>query len=70
MPFATTWMDWECVILSEISQRKTYAVYVEPKKLNNLLNVAKGGNRLTDIENKLAVTVGEGRGRGNTGRED
>ena len=43
---------------------------MEPEKLQDLVNVTKRGNRLTDIENKLAVTVGEGRGRGNTGRED
>ena len=43
---------------------------MEPKKLNDLVNVTKGGNRLTDTEKQLTVTVGEGRGRGNTGRED
>ena len=36
MPFATTWMDPEIVILSEVSQRKTniigYRLYVESKK--------------------------------------
>ena len=36
MPFATTWMDPEIVILSEVSQRKTNTVYyhlhVESKK--------------------------------------
>ena len=36
MPFATTWMDLETVILSEVRQRKTniigYHLYVESKK--------------------------------------
>ena len=26
MPFATTWMDLEVTILSEVSQRKTYDI--------------------------------------------
>ena len=36
LPFATTWMDLECIVLSEISQTKTdtvcYHLYVETKK--------------------------------------
>ena len=36
MPFASTWMDLEIIILSEISQRKAhtplYHLYVESKK--------------------------------------
>ena len=35
LPFAKTWMDFEGVMLSEISQRKTntvYHLYVESKK--------------------------------------
>ena len=36
LPFATTWMDLEDIMLSEISQRKTntvcYQLYVEFKK--------------------------------------
>ena len=38
MPFATTWMDLEGIMLSEISQRKTntvcYQLYVEYKEKN------------------------------------
>ena len=36
LPFATTWMDLEDIILSETNQRETntvcYHFYVEPKK--------------------------------------
>ena len=36
LPFATTWMDLEDIILSEINQRETntvcYHFFVEPKK--------------------------------------
>ena len=36
LPFATTWMDLESIMFSEISQRKTntlcYHLYVESKK--------------------------------------
>ena len=38
LPFATTWMELERIMLSEISQRKTnivcYHLYVESKKEN------------------------------------
>ena len=27
MPFAATWMDLEIIILSEVSQTKTYIIY-------------------------------------------
>ena len=66
IPFAATWMDLEMIKLSEVSQRKTniiwYHLYMESKiwhKWTYLWN----RNRLTDIENRLAVTEGEG-GRG------
>ena len=41
MPFATTWVDLDIIILSEVSQRKTniicYQLYVEPKRNTNEL---------------------------------
>ena len=43
--FATTWMDLENIMLSEVSQRMTntiwYRLYVESKKYNKLVNIAK-----------------------------
>ena len=40
MLFATTWMDLEIIILSEVSQRKKnttlYRLYVESKKKNHM----------------------------------
>ena len=42
MPFATTWMDLEDIVLREISQRKIhtlcYHLYVESKNQNKLKN--------------------------------
>ena len=62
MPFAATWMDLEIITLSEVRMRKTnatwYHLYVESKiwhKWTYLWN----RNRLTDIENRLAVASGE-----------
>ena len=54
LPFITTWMDSEGIMLSEISQRKTntirYHLYVESKNkkpelidTENILVVARGG---------------------------
>ena len=41
LPFATTWMDLESIMLSEISQRKTntlcYHLYMESKKINEYI---------------------------------
>ena len=46
MPFATTWMNVEGIMLSEISHSEEentvyYPLYVEPKKYNKLANVTK-----------------------------
>ena len=62
MPFAAICMDLEIIILSEVSQTETntiYCLYVESKKIiqMNLQN----RNSITDVENKLMVTGGEGR---------
>ena len=67
LPFATTWMDPEGIMLSRISQRKIntvhYELYVESKNKMNECNK----NRLTNVENKLVVTSGGGKGRGKMG---
>ena len=45
LPFVTTWMDLECIMLSEISQIKTNTtwshLYVESKKQNKPTNKTK-----------------------------
>ena len=49
------WIDFEGIVLSEISQRKANFIiylYVEPRKLVNI----RKRNRFTGIENKLVVT--------------
>ena len=65
MKFATTWMELEIIILSEVRKRKipydiTYMW--NPKKIIQI-NYLQNRNRLTDIENKLMVTKREREGR-------
>ena len=65
-PFATTWMELEGIMLSEISQtekNKYYMIitYIWNKKYNKLGNITKK-NRLSD--NKLVVTSEEREGEG------
>ena len=64
MKFATTWMDIEIIILSEVRKRKipyniTYTWH--PKKIIQI-NYLQNRNRLTDMENKLMVTKREREG--------
>ena len=56
MPFAATWTDLKIIILSEVSQRQ---IYVQTKK--KMQTYLQNRSRLTDIEDKLMVTKGEGR---------
>ena len=62
MLFATTWMDLEIIILSEVSQRKKnttlYRLYVESKKKKSHELIQKR-NRSTDTEDKLMVIKAE-----------
>ena len=64
LPFVTTQMGLEAIMLSEISQIKTitveYHLCVEFKKYSKLMNMTKR-SRLTDIQNKLVV-ISTGRG--------
>ena len=62
LPFATTQMNLEGFMLSEISQRRTniiwYSLYVKSKKYNKLVNITK---QEQTHRTKLAVTSGGGR---------
>ena len=64
MPFAATWMDLDIFILSEVRQAKTNVIwkhlYVESRKKGYKWIYLQNRNRLTDIENKLMITKGEG----------
>ena len=67
MPFTTTWMDLEIIILSEVSQRKRniirYHLYVESKKMIqiNLFTEWKQTHRLQkQIYSYQRRKVGEG----------
>ena len=61
MPFATTWMQLEIIILREISQKKTYAIwyqlYVESKTWRKWSYLWKR-NRLMGTKNRLVVAKG------------
>ena len=68
MPFATTWMDLEIIILSEVSQKQKdnyhwYHLYVE-SKIWHKWTYLQNRNRLIDIENRLVLAKGEGSWRG------
>ena len=64
MKFATTWMDIEIIILSEVRKRKIpYGItYTWNTKKIIQINYLQNRNRLTDIENKLTVTKREREG--------
>ena len=60
-------MNLKGIVLRETSQRKTntvqYHLYVESRKYNKLVvNIIIKRSSLTDIENKLVGTSGEGGG--------
>ena len=72
LPFATTWMELDSIMLSKISQRKSNIIwshsYVEFKRQKKKEQKKKKRDRdkprkrLLNIENKLMVTRGEGSG--------
>ena len=66
LPLATTWMDLEGIMLSEISQRKgkyhmIFLVYVESKKMKqtNTHNETETDSFM-DTKNKLVLPEGGG----------
>ena len=67
MPFATTWIQLEILLLNEVRKRKTnsiwYHLYAESKIWHKLTNL-QNRNRLTDMENRLVVVKGDGGWRG------
>ena len=69
LPFVTTWMDLEGIMLSEISQtEKTKIVrdhlHVESKKYNKVVNRTKKKQTHRYREQTSGYQWGEGRGRG------
>ena len=65
MPVAATWIDLEIIVLSEVSQTekdKYHMISLICGISNIQMNLFTNRNRLTDIENKLRVTEGEGGG--------
>ena len=67
MPFATTWMDLETVILSEVSHRRRnivwHSLYVESKK-NDANELMYKIERDSDLENELMVAMVGGHRKG------
>ena len=64
MPFAATWMDFEIIILSEVSQRErqiSYITYMWYLKYDTDEFIYKTETD-SDIENKFMVIRGKGRG--------
>ena len=53
MPFVTMWMDFEGVMLSEMSDRERQILY-DPTYMGNLKKITK----LTETEGRLVVARG------------
>jgi len=66
LPFATTWVDLEGIMLSEINQRKTNTLwfhpYVEFKKQNRQKRDQEKKKTQLNTENKLVFAKGRWRG--------
>ena len=64
MPFAATWMDWEIVILSEVSQTQKDKYHMKSlicgilKKQGYQWTHLQNRSIVMDVENKLMVTRG------------
>ena len=71
MPLATTWMDLEMIILSEVSQTEKYIIGVTYIwNLKKCMKNLQSKNRLIDIENVLWLPKGKGWGRNKLGVRD
>ena len=57
---ATTWMDQEAIMLSEISQIEKDKYY----RISLLCRIKQNENKLIDTQNRLVVTRGLGAGGG------
>ena len=68
LPFATTWMDLESIMFSEMRQRKTntgcFHLYVESKKENKQMNLTKKKQIHTYRKQTSGYQWGEGRREG------
>ena len=60
MPCATIWVEPEIVIQSEVSQRERQILFNISCMWNLKWTYLQNRNRVTDVENKLAVTGGKG----------
>ena len=63
LPFSTTWMNLDGIMLSEVKERKIswFRSYVDLEIRTNV-QTQQNRNRLIDTENKLVVTRGKGVG--------
>ena len=65
MTFSVTWMELETLILSEVSQKEKKEYHMT----SHIWNLVYGTNELSiekqimDLENRLVIAKGEGRGR-------
>ena len=70
LPFVTTWMDLEGIMLNEISQKEKDKYYILSHIWNLKYEMSEHNKTETGIENKLVVTSGDrevGRGKRGTG---
>ena len=70
MPFTTTWMDLEGIMLSELNQTEKYKhcmISLTCGIKNKQMTQTSAKTKLTDTENRLVVARGGGGGVGKVG---